>query len=107
MPQAVQRDHAATRGKTVQTGKPSKTRSYTVKVEWLDEGQCFMATSDDIDGLVLQADTLAEMEVEIRDIIPVLLEGNHGVAIDGERLMLAPGRAASAGVTTYRVCHQA
>ena len=107
MPLTAQLHDAATMGKTVQTGKSPKTRSYKVKVEWLDDGQCFMATSDDIDGLVLQADNLAEMEEEMRDIIPVLLESNHGVSIDAESMTLEPGQAASARVTTYMISHQA
>ena len=87
--------------KTVQTGRSPKTRSYMVKVEWLDDGQCFMATSDDIDSLVLQADNIAEMEEEMRDIIPVLLESNHGVSIDAESMTLEPGRDKKARVTIH------
>ena len=67
------------------------------QVEWLEDSQCFMATSDDIDGLVLQADNLAEMEEEMQDIIPVLLESNHGVSIDAESMTLEPARQIGAG----------
>ena len=77
------------------------------QVEWLDDGQCFMATSDDIDGLVLQADNIAEMEEEMRDIIPFYSRGNHGVSIDAESMTLEPGRDKKARVTTYMISHQA
>ena len=107
MPQTAQLYDPTTMGKAVQTKSSAKTRSYMVKVEWLEDGQCFMATSDDIDGLVLQADNLAEMEEEMRDIIPVLLESNHGVSIDAESMTLEPGQAASARVTTYMISHRA
>ena len=107
MPQTAQLHDVATMSKTVQTGKSPKTRSYMVKVEWLEDGQCFMATSDDIDGLVLQADNIAEMEEDLRDIIPVLLESNHGVSIDAESMTLEPGRDKKARVTTYMISHRA
>lgn len=107
MPQAAIQQYAEPMGRKVRTEKPAKTVSYKVKVEWLDDGQCFMATSDDIDGLVLQADTLDEMEVEMRDIIPVLLEGNHNVIVDGESLSLDQGRSSSAKVKKYMISHPA
>ena len=89
MPLTAQLHDAATMGKTVQTGKSPKTRSYKVKVEWLDDGQCFMATSDDIDGLVLEGDDPAQLEQYLREVIPMLLEDDFGHVIDGAALHLS------------------
>ena len=89
MPHTAQLHDAATMGKTVQTGKSPKTRSYKVKVEWLDDGQCFMATSDDIDGLVLEGDDPAQLEQYLREVIPMLLEDDFGHVIDGAALHLS------------------
>ena len=89
MPLTAQLHDAATMGKTVQTGKSPKIRSYKVKVEWLDDGQCFMATSDDIDGLVLEGDDPAQLEQYLREVIPMLLEDDFGHVIDGAALHLS------------------
>ena len=89
MPLTAQLHDAATMGKTVQTGKSPKTRSYKVKVEWLNDGQCFMATSDDIDGLVLEGDDPAQLEQYLREVIPMLLEDDFGHVIDGAALHLS------------------
>ena len=89
MPQTAQLHDVATRSKTVRTGRSPKTRSYMVKVEWLEDGQCFMATSDDIDGLVLEGDNTSQLEQYLREVIPMLLEDDFGHAIDGAALHLS------------------
>lgn len=89
MPQTAQLHDVATMSKTVQTGRSPKTRSYMVKVEWLEDGQCFMATSDDIDGLVLEGDDTSQLEQYLREVIPMLLEDDFGHAIDGAVLNLS------------------
>lgn len=89
MPQTAQLYDPTKMGKAVQTGRSPKTRSYMVKVEWRDDGQCFMATSDDIDGLVLEGDDTSQLEQYLREVIPMLLEDDFGHAIDGAALHLS------------------
>lgn len=47
-----------------------------VRAEWDDEARVWVATSDDVPGLVAEADTVEELEVKLRELIPELLELN-------------------------------
>jgi hypothetical protein len=49
-------------------------RSITIKARWDDEAHVWIATSDDVHGLVVEADTWAAMIEEVRLILPDLLE---------------------------------
>jgi hypothetical protein len=49
-------------------------RSITIKARWDDEASVWIATSDDVHGLVVEADTWAAMIEEVRLILPDLLE---------------------------------
>lgn len=49
-------------------------RSITIKARWDDEARVWIATSDDVHGLVVEADTWAAMIEEARLILPDLLE---------------------------------
>ena len=47
-----------------------------INVEWLEESKVFLATSDDVKGLVLEADTLDDLVRDLKEIVPILIEEN-------------------------------
>ena len=49
-------------------------RSITIRARWDDEASVWIATSDDVHGLVVEADTWSAMIEEVRLILPDLLE---------------------------------
>lgn len=49
---------------------------YFVRAEWDDEAQVWVATSDDVPGLVTEADTLESLSVKLETLIPELLDLN-------------------------------
>ncbi|MDD5274928.1 MAG: DUF1902 domain-containing protein [Methylovulum sp.] len=52
--------------------------SLLIKVEIIhdDEANVYVATSPDLKGLVVEAETLDELEKEVRDLVPELLTLN-------------------------------
>ncbi len=55
---------------------------YVVNAEWDDEAQVWVATSDDVPGLVAEADTLEALDREIRALVPELLVLNGAIKED-------------------------
>ncbi len=49
-------------------------RSITIKAQWDSEANVWVATSDDVHGLVVEADTWPAMIEEVRLVLPDLLE---------------------------------
>jgi len=49
---------------------------YVVTAEWDDEGEVWVATSDDIPGLVTQAKSLEALLERVSAVTPELLEDN-------------------------------
>ena len=47
---------------------------YRIEVEWCDEDEVFIASSPDIDGLILEAETADEMMKYLQDVVPMMLE---------------------------------
>lgn len=47
-----------------------------VRAEWDDEAEVWVATSDDVPGLVAEADTAEALLAKLRALIPDLLEAN-------------------------------
>ena len=47
---------------------------YRIDIEWCDEDEVFIASSPDIDGLLLEAETTNEMLENLQDVVPMLLE---------------------------------
>lgn len=86
------------------TGSRKATKSYIVCVEWLDE-EVYLATSEDIKGLVLQTDTLDEMEKEMRECIPWLLEGNHNIHVSPKDLSIKRDGKKTGSKVTYTLTH--
>ncbi len=56
------------------------TRSIAVQARWDPEASVWIATSDDVPGLVVEAETGPSMIEETRLVLPELLElrGEHG-----------------------------
>ena len=50
---------------------------YTVKFMWDDEANVWIATSDDIPGLVLESGSMDALIEKVRFAIPELLELSH------------------------------
>lgn len=60
-------------------------RKLVVNVEWDDEARVYVATSDDVPGLVAEAPTLDAVKDKVLALAPVLLEENaHLVPIDND-----------------------
>lgn len=49
---------------------------YQVVAEWDDEARVWVATSDDIPGLVTEAETQEQLVSRLQAMVPVLLEMN-------------------------------
>lgn len=47
-----------------------------IKVEWDEEGQVWVASSDDAPGLATGADTFEDLVAKLRLVVPELLEEN-------------------------------
>lgn len=47
-----------------------------IRAEWDDEAAVWVATSDDVPGLVAEADTAEALLVKLRALIPELLDAN-------------------------------
>ena len=73
-------------------------RVYEVKAEWDDEARVWVASSEDVPGLVTEAETLEALVDKLRAMVPELLELNG---------VLSPEAAAAAAfkVTAERVEH--
>ncbi len=52
------------------------THSIIVRAQWDPEAKVWVATSDDVPGLVTEAETPDELERKLQVIIPELLEAN-------------------------------
>jgi predicted RNase H-like HicB family nuclease len=53
---------------------PTRSR---IQTQWDDEARVWIATSSDISGLVIEAETIEELLQEIDLILPDLIELNH------------------------------
>lgn len=67
-----------------------------IRAEWDDEAQVWVATSDDVTGLVTEAPTIEALVERLRAIIPELMELNRGIVgqafefrVTGERTAIA------------------
>ena len=49
---------------------------YFVRAEWDDEAKVWVATSDDVPGLVTEADTMEILSAKLETLIPELLAEN-------------------------------
>jgi predicted RNase H-like HicB family nuclease len=47
-----------------------------IRAEWDDEAQLWVATSDDVPGLVTEADTLENLSAKLQTLVSELLEAD-------------------------------
>jgi predicted RNase H-like HicB family nuclease len=57
-------------------------QTYTVKAEWDAESSTWVASSDDVPGLVTGADTLEELVEKLHVLVPEMLELNGVLPAD-------------------------
>ncbi|WP_090140042.1 DUF1902 domain-containing protein [Limnohabitans sp. DM1] len=50
-----------------------------IRAEWDDEAKVWVATSDDVPGLVTEAATLEELSAKLNILVPELLQLNDGI----------------------------
>jgi predicted RNase H-like HicB family nuclease len=62
---------------------------YHINVEWDEEGQVWLATSEDVPGLVTGAETLEALIEKLRLAVPELLEENGLIAPGAEPVPFA------------------
>ena len=56
------------------------TKQITVNAEWDPEAKVWVATSDDVPGLITEADTIEALAEKLSVMIPELLEANGALA---------------------------
>jgi len=56
--------------------RPAAKAIYTVRAEWDHEAAVWVATSDDVSGLVTEAETLEELITKLHTLVPEMLEVN-------------------------------
>jgi Domain of unknown function (DUF1902) len=61
------------------TNKP-----YFVRAEWDDDAAVWVASSDDVPGLVTEAATLEALDTRLRSRVPELLDANGCMPADGQ-----------------------
>jgi predicted RNase H-like HicB family nuclease len=54
----------------------TQTKPYFVRAEWDEEAAVWVATSDDVPGLVTEAETMEALLAKLRILIPELLDAN-------------------------------
>ena len=59
---------------------------YQIKVEWDEEGQVWVAFSDDVPGLATGADTFEALVEKLRVVVPELLEENGLIEAGAEEV---------------------
>jgi predicted RNase H-like HicB family nuclease len=62
----------------------SMNKPYFVRAEWDDEAAVWVATSDDVPGLVTEAQTLEALDAKLKSMVPELLEANGCMPADGQ-----------------------
>ena len=67
-------------------------RVYAVRGEWDAAAGVWIATSDDVPGLVAEADTLEKLIEEVKLVAPDLLELNCGVRGPAEVCLVVTSR---------------
>jgi predicted RNase H-like HicB family nuclease len=59
-----------------------------VKAEWDPEAKVWVATSDDLPGLVTEAETVEALQRKLATMIPELLEANGNLGADVREIPL-------------------
>lgn len=56
---------------------------FFVRAEWDDEAAAWVAISDDVPGLVTEAETLEALDTQVRSKVPQVLQANACMPADG------------------------
>lgn len=59
-------------------------KSYSVRAEWDEVAAVWVATSDDVPGLVTESETLEALDTKLRSMVPELLDANGCMPVDGQ-----------------------
>lgn len=59
-------------------------KPYFVRAEWDAEAAVWVATSDDVPGLVTEAETIEALDAKLKSMVPELLEANGCMPADGQ-----------------------
>ena len=59
-------------------------KPYFVRAEWDDDAAVWVASSDDVPGLVTEAATHEAMDAKLRRLVPELLDANGCLPADGQ-----------------------
>ena len=62
----------------------NRNKAYFVRAEWDAEAAVWAATSDDVPGLVTEADTIEALDAKLKNRAPELLEANGCMPADGQ-----------------------
>lgn len=76
-------------------GGEASMRQYHVLAKWDGEAKVWVAESDDIPGLVTEADTLERLIERVAAVTPELLELNNHSPVDGAELVVRAERRES------------
>jgi predicted RNase H-like HicB family nuclease len=59
-------------------------KPYFVRAEWDADAGVWVATSDDVPGLVTEAETIEALDIKLKSMVPELLEANGCMPADGQ-----------------------
>jgi len=59
-------------------------KPYFVRAEWDAEAAVWVATSDDVPGLITEAETIEALDAKLKSMVPELLEANGCMPADGQ-----------------------
>ena len=65
----------------------AETKQITVKAVWDNEAKVWVTESDDVPGLITEAESSEALLEKLRVLIPELLEANHCLTV-GEKLTM-------------------
>jgi predicted RNase H-like HicB family nuclease len=59
-------------------------KPYFVRAEWDADAGVWVATSDDVPGLVTEAATIEDLDAKLKSMVPELLDANGCMPADGQ-----------------------
>jgi len=74
-----------------------------INAEWDDEARVWIATSDDVVGLAIEASTVDALIERLKIVIPELIEANHQGSVSDELPFMLDGFFA--GKSKSNSCH--
>ena len=58
--------------------------AYVVRAEWDEEAKVWVATSEDVPGLIAEVEAAEALDAKLRMLVPELLELNRVLPSEGE-----------------------